>query len=71
MKRAVLTGTGLWTPSEGITNAELVESLSQAVGAWNAERAEAIESGEIEERDTPMTAAKAQKINCAVPVDNL
>lgn len=53
MKRAVLTGTGLWTPSEGITNAELVESLSQAVGAWNAERAEAIESGEIEERDTP------------------
>lgn len=53
MKTAVVTGTGLWTPDEGITNAELVDSLSQAVNAWNAEHAEAIERGELEERDLP------------------
>ena len=53
MTQAVLTGTGLWTPNEGITNAELVESLSEAVTAWNAEHAEAIERGEVEERDLP------------------
>jgi len=53
VNRAIVTGTGLWTPSEGITNAELVASLSQAVEAWNAERAEPIERGEIEERDAP------------------
>ena len=45
VKQAVLTGSGLWTPDEGITNAELVASLSQAVEAWNSENAEAIESG--------------------------
>ena len=53
MKRAVLTGSGLWTPSEGITNEELVASLSEAVEAWNAEHAEEIARGELEERDTP------------------
>jgi beta-ketodecanoyl-[acyl-carrier-protein] synthase len=53
VKQAVLTGSGLWTPDEGITNAELVASLSQAVEAWNSENAEAIESGELEERDLP------------------
>ena len=53
MKQAVLTGSGLWTPDEGITNAELVASLSQAVEAWNSENAAAIESGEVEERDLP------------------
>lgn len=53
MKAAVVTGTGLWTPDEGITNAELVDSLSQAVTAWNAEHADAIERGELEERDLP------------------
>jgi len=53
VKRAVLTGSGLWTPADGITNAELVASLSEAVEAWNTEHAAAIESGELEERDLP------------------
>jgi len=53
VNRAVLTGTGLWTPRDGITNAELVDSLAQAVEAWNAENADAIARGELEERDAP------------------
>lgn len=53
MKRAMITGTGLWTPSDGISNQELVESLSLAVEAWNAEHAKEIEAGEVEERDLP------------------
>jgi beta-ketodecanoyl-[acyl-carrier-protein] synthase len=49
----VISGSGLWTPAEGITNAELVESLSQAVKRWNAEHAVEIEAGTLEERDLP------------------
>ncbi len=53
MKRAVISGSGLWTPAEGISNAELVESLTQAVERWNAEHADEIASGALEERDLP------------------
>lgn len=53
MERAFISGSGLWTPDEGISNAELVESLSEAVQRWNAEHAADIESGALEERDLP------------------
>ncbi|MFP8874428.1 MAG: beta-ketoacyl-ACP synthase III, partial [Myxococcota bacterium] len=53
MKRAMITGTGLWTPPDGIPNSELVASLSVAVEAWNAEHADEIERGELDERDLP------------------
>ncbi len=53
MSRILITGTGLLTPADGITNAELVESLSVAIEKWNAENADAIERGELEERDFP------------------
>jgi len=53
MRRAAITGSGLWTPAEGITNRELVESLSEAVTRWNEEHAEAIEAGTLESRDLP------------------
>jgi beta-ketodecanoyl-[acyl-carrier-protein] synthase len=53
LSRALITGTGLWTPSEGIDNAELVVSLSEAVESWNAEHAKQIAGGELEERDLP------------------
>ncbi len=53
MNEVLITGTGLWTPEFGITNEELVESLSQAVEKWNAEHAAEIESGAIEQRDFP------------------
>ncbi len=53
MSRISITGTGLFTPAEGITNAELVASLSEAVERWNADHREAIDRGELEERDLP------------------
>jgi beta-ketodecanoyl-[acyl-carrier-protein] synthase len=43
----VISATGLWTPSEVITNAELVESFNAYVEIHNAEHAEAIERGEV------------------------
>jgi len=48
-----ITGTGLFTPTDSVTNAELVTSLSEAVERWNADNREAIERGEVEERDKP------------------
>ncbi|MFQ5698236.1 MAG: beta-ketoacyl-ACP synthase III [Myxococcota bacterium] len=53
MKRAVISGSGLWTPPWGVTNRELVESLSEAVRRWNAAHAREIEAGTLEERDLP------------------
>lgn len=43
-----ITGTGLFTPAEKITNEELVASLNAYVERFNSENAEKIESGEIE-----------------------
>ena len=48
-----ITGTGLFTPPETVSNAELVASLSEAVLKWNAEHAEEIERGEVPERAAP------------------
>jgi beta-ketodecanoyl-[acyl-carrier-protein] synthase len=48
MTAAVIRSTGLWTPDESITNAELVESFNAYVAKYNAENAAAIEAGEIE-----------------------
>jgi beta-ketodecanoyl-[acyl-carrier-protein] synthase len=48
-----ITGTGLFTPPESVSNAELVASLSESVLKWNAEHAEEIASGELAERPLP------------------
>jgi beta-ketodecanoyl-[acyl-carrier-protein] synthase len=48
-----ITGTGLFTPPESISNAELVASLTEAVLKWNAEHAEEIARGETAERALP------------------
>ncbi len=53
MSDILITGTGLFTPSDSVTNAELVESLSQANTRWNAEHAAEIAAGTLEERDMP------------------
>jgi beta-ketodecanoyl-[acyl-carrier-protein] synthase len=50
---ALITGTGLFTPPDSVTNEELVASLSKANERWNAENREAIESGDVIERDMP------------------
>lgn len=49
----VISGTGLFTPPESISNAELVESLAIATRAWNEENAEAIANGTLEARPEP------------------
>ena len=53
MSEILITGTGLFTPPDSITNEELVESLSRANLRWNAEHKDEIESGAVEERDMP------------------
>lgn len=48
MYKPVITGTGLFTPEQIITNAELVESFNAYVDLYNAENAAAIEAGKVE-----------------------
>jgi len=45
---AVISGTGLYTPANSISNEELVESFNIYVRQFNADNAEAIERGEIQ-----------------------
>lgn len=47
-KRVAISGAGLFTPAESVSNAELVESFNAWVDLYNAENAEAIEAGELE-----------------------
>ncbi len=46
--RPVITSTGLFTPAESISNAELVDSFNRYVRQHNAEHADAISAGELE-----------------------
>ncbi|KZY68527.1 beta-ketoacyl-ACP synthase III [Oleiphilus sp. HI0071] len=48
MYKAAITGTGLFTPSQSISNDELVDSFNRYVAAFNAENEEAIASGDVE-----------------------
>ena len=48
MNQVVLTGTGLLTPEQSISNEELVESFNAYVEKFNAENVAAIEAGEID-----------------------
>lgn len=45
---AVLAGTGLFTPTEAVSNEELVECFNAWVDRWNEANAEAIGAGELE-----------------------
>ena len=47
-REVYLTGTGLFTPGESISNAELVESFNAFVDLYNDEHHAAIASGELE-----------------------
>ena len=47
MKQAVISGTGLFTPSQSISNEELVESFNAYVAQFNADHAAAIEAGTV------------------------
>lgn len=49
MTRIQISGTGLFTPKEVLTNDELVESYNKFVDEFNLENKDKIQSGEIEE----------------------
>jgi beta-ketodecanoyl-[acyl-carrier-protein] synthase len=53
VQECVISGTGLWVPSERISNAELVASLTAATESWNLEHKAEIEAGQREARDIP------------------
>lgn len=53
MGRILITGTGLFTPPDSVSNAELVVSLGQANEVWNGKHRAEIERGELEARDLP------------------
>lgn len=48
MHNVVISGTGLYTPANSISNEELVESFNTYVARFNADNAEAIASGEVQ-----------------------
>lgn len=48
MHRPAITGTGVFTPREIITNAELVTAFNAYADIYNAEHVEAIAAGEVE-----------------------
>lgn len=44
--KAVISATGLWTPENSISNAELVEAYNAYADKWNRENVDAITAGE-------------------------
>lgn len=48
MQKAVISATGLFTPEQSVSNAELVLAYNAWADLWNADNAAAIEAGEIE-----------------------
>ena len=48
MHNVVISGTGLYTPANSISNDELVASFNAYVAQFNADNAQAIERGEVE-----------------------
>ena len=48
MHNVVISGTGLFTPANSISNEELVESFNTYVHQFNSDNAAAIERGEVQ-----------------------
>lgn len=48
LPRVVISGTGLYTPEQSVSNEELVQAFNTWVESYNTEHAEAIERGEVE-----------------------
>jgi beta-ketodecanoyl-[acyl-carrier-protein] synthase len=53
MTQVAIAGTGLFTPADSVSNAELVLSLSESALTWNQQHADAIARGELVARDLP------------------
>lgn len=60
MKRVLITGTGLFTPAQSITNAELVTAFNTWVENWNTHHAAEIATGEVNAK-TPSSAEFIEK----------
>ena len=56
MKRAVISGTGLFTPPHSISNEELIECFNNYVNQFNRDNAVAIAAGEIKALEESSTA---------------
>lgn len=71
MSQAVITGTGLHTPAESISNEELVQAFNQYVDNYNAEHAASIERGDTTalEHSDPEFIYKASGIRSRYVVD--
>ncbi len=48
MHNVVISGTGLYTPSQSISNDELVAAFNAYVQQFNAENADAIARGDVQ-----------------------
>ncbi len=48
MHQAAITGTGVFTPAQSITNEELVHAFNAYVDKFNADNATAIAAGELD-----------------------
>ncbi|WP_409018748.1 beta-ketoacyl-ACP synthase III [Brevundimonas vesicularis] len=48
MHKAIISATGLFTPEQSVSNAELVAAYNAWADGWNAANAVAIEAGEVE-----------------------
>ena len=73
MYTPAITGTGVFTPSEVITNAELVVAFNAYVDIYNAENAAQIASGELPAKDysSEEFILKASGINQRYVLDKL
>ena len=60
MPHAVIAATGLFTPEQSVSNAELVESYNAWAERWNAAHSDAIAAGELEAK-TPSSAEFIEK----------
>ena len=61
MSDIVISGTGLYTPAESISNEELVASFNTYVELYNEEHAEAIAAGDM----TPLQPSSAEFVEKA------
>ncbi|MEC7910865.1 MAG: beta-ketoacyl-ACP synthase III, partial [Pseudomonadota bacterium] len=66
MMKVVVSGTGLYTPSESISNEELVKSFNSYVDSYNEQHKEKISQGEIE----PLTHSSEEFIKKASGIEN-
>ncbi|MBE7217681.1 MAG: beta-ketoacyl-ACP synthase III [Caulobacteraceae bacterium] len=71
MQSAVIAATGLFTPAQSISNAELVESFNTHVARFNARHAAEIAAGEVEplQPSSPEFIEKASGIRSRFVVD--